>query len=444
MNIENLKPIPKYILKLIERRDKQYYKTPCGNTRFYAYLTRWNKELVKITVAVKHYHGQFYCKQVAVHGIRSKNFFVKDMIFYYIGGYVVSWYKEGIHKYPKTQYDGQWLEAVYGKKFDPYASVVNLDYVLKIPEYRYSAVYDYKDVDILKYLRCYEQYPQAEYLIKLGLSKFAAKKTILALLAKDKQFRLWIIKNKDNPQLQYNNSATIIRAYQTGETFKESDAFICRKSKLYFEKDYAPIKKQFRGKRLERFFNYIDEQGISYRQYLDYLNACNDLELDMSLNKNAFPHDFKYWHDLRIDECASQQAFIDEKKRIKLFNQFTSIAKKYMPLQTYENADFAVIIAQSPAELVYEGKQLKHCVGKRGYDHKMARGESLIFFVRKLKNIKKPFVTIEYSISSKSILQCYGYNDKKPQKQVLDFVNEQWLPFANNQIKNIKKLKNAA
>ena len=149
----------------------------------------------------------------------------------------------------------------------------------------------------------------------------------------------------------------------------------------------------------------------------------------MSLNKNAFPHDFKYWHDLRIDECASQQAFIDEKKRIKLFNQFTSIAKKYMPLQTYENADFAVIIAQSPAELVYEGKQLKHCVGKRGYDH---------------KNIKKPFVTIEYSISSKSILQCYGYNDKKPQKQVLDFVNEQWLPFANNQIKNIKKLKNAA
>lgn len=127
MNIENLKPIPKYILTLIERRDKQYYKTPCGNTRFYAYLTRWNKELVKITVAVKHYHGQFYCKQVAVHGIRSKNFFVKDMIFYYIGGYVVSWYKEGIHKYPKTQYDGQWLEAVYGKKFDPYAPVVNLD-----------------------------------------------------------------------------------------------------------------------------------------------------------------------------------------------------------------------------------------------------------------------------------------------------------------------------
>ena len=64
--------------------------------------------------------------------------------------------------------------------------------------------------------------------------------------------------------------------------------------------------------------------------------------------------------------------------------------------------------------------------------------------IAKLKNIKKPFVTIEYSISSKSILQCYGYNDKKPQKQVLDFVNEQWLPFANNQIKNIKKLKNAA
>ena len=50
-----VKPIPKSIVTIIKREDKTRYKTPCGNTRFYSYLAVWKKELVKITVAVKHY-----------------------------------------------------------------------------------------------------------------------------------------------------------------------------------------------------------------------------------------------------------------------------------------------------------------------------------------------------------------------------------------------------
>lgn len=444
MNIEYLKPIPKYITDLIAKRDGKYYKTPNGITRFYSYLTRWKKELIKITVAVRHYEGTLYFKQVAVHGIHSKNYFAKDMVYYYIGGYVVSWYSEGIHKYPKCRFEGEWLEDIDGLRFDPYAPVVNLNYVLHIPEYKYSAIKDYRGNDILKYLRCYEQYPQAEYLIKFGLSELADKKTVLALLAKDKEFRRWIINNKNNPNLKRHNSATIIQAYKTGKSFDECEKFIKRKSRLYFDKDFTPIKKQFRGKRLKRFFNYIDEQKISYRQYLDYLNACNDLELDMSINKNAFPHDFKRWHDIRIDECASQKTVIDRRKRIKLFKEFRNVAQKYLPLQFNENAHFAVLIAQSPAELVNEGKKLKHCVGKMGYDQRFAREENLIFFIRKTNDPTKPYVTVEYSIKRKNVLQCYGYNDKTPKQQVLDFVNKQWLPFANERLTEIRKSKTAA
>ncbi len=446
MNIEKLKPIPKYIMKLIQKRDKKYYTQPCGHTRCYAYLTRWDNELIKITVAVRHFQNELYFKQVAVHGIHSKNFYVKDMVFYYLGGYVVSWYKEGIHKYAKTSGEGEWYEGSpeYDYSYNPYAPVVNTEYVLKFPEYKYSAVQDYNDVNIFKYLRCYERYPQAEYLIKLGLSCLADKRTILALLEKDKAFRRWIIKNQETFKARYINAQTIIAAYKTGNSLDDCAAFIRRKSRLYFEKDYAPIKKQFRGKRLERFFNYIDEQKIDYRQYLDYLNACLDLELDMSLNKNAFPHEFKKWHDIRIDECASQKAVIDEKKRKKLYAQFSLVAQKYLALQNFDNTEFAVLIAQSPAELVYEGKQLKHCVGRMGYDQKFAREETLIFFIRKTDEVTKPFVTVEYSIRRKEVLQCYGYNDKKPKQKVLDFVNDKWLPFANHQLKHIRKKAIAA
>ena len=43
---------------------------------------------------------------------------------------------------------------------------------------------------------------------------------------------------------------------------------------------------------------------------------------------------------------------------------------------------FITIIAKSPTELVYEGEQLHHCVGKMGYDQKFAKEQSLIFFIR--------------------------------------------------------------
>ena len=76
---KDIKPIPKYMVAIIKREDKKRYKTPCGNSRFYAYLTVWKGELTKVTVAVRHKYRKWYCKQVAVHGLRSENALVKDI-----------------------------------------------------------------------------------------------------------------------------------------------------------------------------------------------------------------------------------------------------------------------------------------------------------------------------------------------------------------------------
>lgn len=53
MKIEKIKPIPKYIQKKIKLYDDKLKTAPFGRTRFYAYLTKNDGELVKITVAVK-------------------------------------------------------------------------------------------------------------------------------------------------------------------------------------------------------------------------------------------------------------------------------------------------------------------------------------------------------------------------------------------------------
>ena len=55
MKIEKIKPIPKYIQKKIKLYDDKLKTAPFGRTRFYAYFTKNDGELVKVTVAVRHH-----------------------------------------------------------------------------------------------------------------------------------------------------------------------------------------------------------------------------------------------------------------------------------------------------------------------------------------------------------------------------------------------------
>ena len=72
MNIEKPNPVPKKILDKIKNVDHRRHPFPDSNVRFYSYLTSIQKELVKVTVAVKTIRDVFYCKQVTVHGLHSK------------------------------------------------------------------------------------------------------------------------------------------------------------------------------------------------------------------------------------------------------------------------------------------------------------------------------------------------------------------------------------
>jgi hypothetical protein len=130
---------------------------------------------------------------VAVHVIDSKICFVKDMSFNNISGYSVGWHDEGLSKYP-SWYEGNW-GWTEDKYFDPFAPIVNIEYVLAIDEFKYSAVDKHLGDNVIKYLRMYRQYPQIEYLTKLGLHHYALKKQILELAGKDKGFRRYLARN---------------------------------------------------------------------------------------------------------------------------------------------------------------------------------------------------------------------------------------------------------
>lgn len=442
MKIEKIKAIPKSIIAEIRKRETKID----GHTRYYSYLTKNDKELVKVTVAVKHHNNKLYYKQCAIHGLRSDKCFVKDMEFTYMGGYQVGWYYDGYTKEPKHYEDGIWW-SVEDKYFDMFAPCLNLDFLAKYDEYKYSAYDIYPYTDILQYLRLYEEYPQAEYLVKFGLSYYVKNKQILKKIGTDKKFQKWLFNHQTDLKGNLYYVSTIMRAYKENKALNEVQAYEEKVKKINADSYLKPIRNLF-GKNIGQYINYIEKQNISHRLYLDYLTACNYLELDMSEAKNRIPHDFMHWHDVRIEEYQTVKAFRDEEERkakaIKeaeekkeLYAKFSKVAEKYASLQYDKNDAYVIVIAKSPAELVNEGAILKHCVGHMGYDKKFAKEQSLIFFVRTKENPTEPYVTVEYSIKDKKVLQCYAKGNTKPDAEVETYITTIWTPYVNKALKKM-------
>lgn len=440
MKMPKIKPIPKCILKLIIQEEKKY-REYIPSKRFYAYLTQNDGELVKIIVACKNDidSPRWRCKQVVIHGIHSKICFLKDIYQNYMRHYCVGWYEQGLQKQPRWYEDKDW-DWSYDKYFNIQCSILNPEYALKFPAYKYSAVDKYPYCDTLKYLRIYEQYPQAEMLVKFGLYAYATSKQILRLIGTDKSFRKWIIRNKDEILKNGYYVQTIIKAYKSKKSLKQIQYEEKIKKEISMAYIYRNLKGIFKGNDLFKFATYIKDNDINLSSYIDYYNACTYINLDMTIPKNKFPKDFKRWHDIRIDEYHTAKALKDAKERKEMCAQFASIAKKYLPLQIDNEDKFIVIIARSPQDLIREGEILHHCVGRMNYDQRFIREESLIFFVRDNDTPETSFVTLEYSLKNHKVLQCYGEHDTRPNEQVLNFVNNKWLPYANRQIKKIEKL----
>jgi len=438
MRTEFNKPIPKYIAAKILKLDRKQCPKQKGPTRLYSYLTKVKGELAKVTVAVKSKAKKQYIKQVAVHGLRAKECMIRDMEYSYLGGaYRIGWYAEGIKQKCNFE-DGLWYTAKW-KFYNAYTQTVNLDYIEKFPEYRYSAYKHFQGACIIKYLRLYEKYPQTEYLLKLGLHKLHDSVTVLKRIAKDKAFCKWLIAHREEIRSCYCYIETVMAAYKSGKPIMREQAISEFRKEIQHNEHCATLRRVFKRDSLERLKGYLKEKKIGLTLYCDYFDACSYLRLDMNDVKNRFPHDFKFWHDVRIDEYRAAQRSATEAERAAFYKKFAEVAKKYLALQQSAEG-YTIIIARSPKELVAEGGALGHCVGKQNYEQKMVREESLIFFVRQADNLDVPFVTVEYSPNRKQVLQCYGFENKKPDETVLNFVNGVWLPHAN---KTIKKLLTA-
>lgn len=181
-------------------------------------------------------------------------------------------------------------------------------------------------------------------------------------------------------------------------------------------KKYADL---MRYTTLHKLCRYINEQKIVHAyDYFDYTGWIEKMGYDMRNEFNLFPKNFEKAHD----EMSKQyMKFKDEQVReeLKRFNHFLMKLRKETAEVEAMNLNTDRLFIRLPnklKELKEEGEALHHCVGT--YMEKVAKGETMIFFIRQKTEPEKPFYTLEWR---GRVIQCRGSHncDMTPEVKAL-------------------------
>lgn len=293
--------------------------------------------------------------------------------------------------------------------------LINPERIFDVERYKYCG-YSGKQ-DLCDYLRLYDEDPRVEFFGKLGIK---VSKSLIKQ-CKDKQFCRFL---KDHgEEVNHYGPSTITYAYKNHMDLKAAEDELSFKRKAQRELNHLY---QIQETDIDKvkLYKWLLENNIRVWLYADYFRAISVLGYDLHDTKNLYPKNFMRMHDLRIDEYKSHQAKLKAKEKRAFDKKFKEAAGLYSEY-ALKGDRYSVVIPTKPRDLVVEGNKLHHCVGKMGYDQKMIEGKCLIVFIRKNKEIDKPYVTVEYLLKDKRISQIYGHHDSKPAQGVIDFAN-QW------------------
>lgn len=324
-----------------------------------------------------------------------------------------------------------------------------------------------EQIHYAKAINRYRKFPQLEWFIKMGLYKLAAHlinefhdgafgyesrngirglrksgKTIFEILGLTKE-NTRILQSIDG---NIDELRLLQEAQSSGYNLKAEE--LERFYKL-FGCNTTLIRKENRKSTIHKICRYIEREGADYRvgesgqcwrysymqrkerpdireerlqncakDWLDYLAWCKELKYDLTNMFFYFPKNFKKVHDRTAAEYqAVQDKKAAEKKRREeeRIKREAEVMKKLLEEMLKENAgiDNAFLIKgkglilrvpRDAQEIKNEGAALHHCVGT--YVDRVAKGQTHIFFVRRVEEPDTPYFTMEYN--NGRVIQCRG------------------------------------
>ena len=310
-------------------------------------------------------------------------------------------------------------------------------------------------------IKAYLKYPFLEWLIKMGLNQIAEGvlkssfdretgrlnchgKTIYQILGLDKvntrvlqqidgnydELRLLQVAQQIGLQMKPEQLRGYYEAFgcntdllkQTGRkvSLHKLVKYITKESENYPIGDAGKCWRYSYMQYKEREDPRIERKRNTAKDWLEYLRWCEEMKYDLDNMFIYMPTNFKKVHDRTAKEY---QDYKDEQMR-KRQEQMEKRIKKALadvagiPAMLMKTKGLVIIIPKSGDEIREEGRMLHHCVGT--YVERVARGETLILFVRKESEPDVPYFTLEYRDGK--VIQCRGRNNCGMTQDVKTFV----------------------
>lgn len=437
-------PLPAAAMKRILAFDRERGFGPGGTmpnrNRFYTYLTQRGSDVQVRTVAVKapRCNKEPVAKEVARASVDDRWIHVLDLGFTPICGYVVvvDWGQQGFCD-RGWDYRGRWHPEAYGLRcnWKINAPVINPELLKRTKRFRWS---DWQTASghILDYLKVFSEHPEIELLQKAGLGCYCTRISLVRKLKKDRAFRQFFMQHTDElrQKSRYVTVAVILRAYGKGISFAQA----------LHEID---VRHSWRGYNLPREIDalkarrYVDGQKTGRNDYSKYIHNCQTLGLNLVDTKVCFPKQFKRRAQVlqdQIDTIRAEEEAQRNKAKAKSRRQMpiklAEIADRFQWLEGKSTRTFRIVVPRTIKQFSAEGKAMSNCLGD-GYAARMARGESLIVFVRRAEHPRTAFVAVEYDLKQNRVAQCYGVKNSPPSKPVKAFVERVFSKASTKQLK---------
>lgn len=162
---------------------------------------------------------------------------------------------------------------------------------------------------------------------------------------------------------------------------------------------------------------WIERKRNTAKDWLEYLDWCKELKYDLDDMFIYMPTNFKKVHDRtakEYQELRDRKAAEEKNRREREAAKRMARARRVMEgvFTKGVSADafvvsgkgLALLVPKSAEEIKAEGKALHHCVG--AYVDRVAKGETMVLFVRKVDALQKPYYTMEWN--GRRVVQCRG------------------------------------
>lgn len=205
------------------------------------------------------------------------------------------------------------------------------------------------------------------------------------------------------------------KIYQTTKNMAKDEKFFCDKLKNY--STYTCT-------------NYLqlspEERKIVFAIIkVSFKNYC--INVDSALNNFFRAYDIKYLESLDTNRDLEYntkllQTLYEKDKEVNILAHENAIKA----IETLSNETYTIKVPSCLEDFTNEGKQQNNCVGYYYHDH-IAKGEDLIYFIRKTETPNKSYMTCRYHVSARATVEHR-------------IVNNQWSDEANDLIYQIDRL----